>query len=122
MHRRSQRDPAKEPFWRQAFQDWQASGKTRNPFCADRGLSRHAFDYWRSEIAKRDTESTRPTTPPASTPTPLPTAKPVLMPLRIVSATPLEIRLADGRSVLVPAGFDPKHLQAVLAVLEHKPC
>jgi hypothetical protein len=122
MHRPSQRDPAKEPFWRHAFQDWKASGKTRNPFCVDRGLSRHAFDYWRSEIAKRDAETTRPPAPPEPTPTPLPTAKPVLMPLRIVSATPLEVRLADGRSVLVPAGFDPKHLPAVLAVLEHKPC
>lgn len=122
MHRRSQRDPVKEQFWRQAFRDWKASGQTRNQFCADRGLSRHTFEYWRSEIAKRDTESTRPPTPPKSTPTPPPTPKPLLMPLRIVPSTPLEIRLTDGRSVLVPAGFDPKHLQAVLAVLEPKPC
>lgn len=121
MHRHSQRDPAKEQFWRQAFHDWKASGKTRNQFCADRGLSRHAFDYWRSEIAKRDTESPRPTTPPEPTPQPV-VPQPRFLPLRIGSATPLEIRLADGRSVLVPVGFDPKHLQAVLAVLESKPC
>lgn len=88
MHRPSQRDPAKEQFWRQTFHDWKASGQTRKQFCSERGLSRHAFDYWRQEIAKRDAQMNPSMTSPEPKP---PTAKPLLMPVRLVSAAPLEV-------------------------------
>jgi hypothetical protein len=120
MHRSSQRDPAKEQFWRQVFHDWKASGQPRKQFCSERGLSCHAFDYWRQQIVQRDAKAT-PATPPEPRPQST-AAKPLLMPVRLVTATPLEIRFPDGRSILVPEGFDPKHLRAVLQALEAKAC
>jgi hypothetical protein len=35
-----------------------------------------------------------------------------------VSGGAIEIRLAEGRCVLVEPGFDPNHLRAVVAALE----
>jgi hypothetical protein len=122
MNRRH-RDPAKEHRWRQILRDWKVSGKSRNQFCRERGLSTNTFDYWRREIAQRDAEPA-----PASIPTPTPVkspsapATPVLLPVRIVATAPLEIQLTGGRSISVPSGFDPKHLRAVLDVLEAPPC
>jgi hypothetical protein len=120
MNRRH-RDPAKEHRWRQILRDWNASGKSRNQFCRERGLSTHTFDYWRREIAQRDAErAPAPTSTPVKSP-PAP-ATPILLPVRIVATAPLEIKLTGGRSIAVPSGFDPKHLRAVLEVLEARPC
>jgi hypothetical protein len=117
MNQRHRRDPAKEQRWRQILRDWNASGKSRNQFCRLRGLSTNTFDYWRREIAQRDAERA-----PHPTPVQSPPAPPALIPIRIVTTAALEIRLAGGRSIAVPSGFDPNHLRAVLEVLEAPPC
>jgi hypothetical protein len=121
MNRHHHRDPAKEQRWRQILRDWKASGKSRKQFCRDRGLSTNTFDYWRRAIARRDAQrAPAPSPTPAKSP-PAP-APPALIPVRIVATALLEIRLGGGRSVAVPAGFDPNHLRAVLEVLEARPC
>ena len=122
MNRRTYRDPAKEPFWRQIFRDWKASGKTRKLFCQQQNLRLSTFDYWRAEIARRDASSNRPSSASPS-PQPKPLApSPILVPVRVVVNSPLEVQLANGTRISVPPGFDPKHLQAVLQVLEGKSC
>jgi len=120
MNRRH-RDPAKEQRWRQILRDWKASGKSRNQFCRECALSTNTFDYWRREIAQRDAER-RPAPTPTSPPVKSPPAPAAFIPVRIVAIEPLEIRLADGRCIAVPSGFDPNHLRAVLDVLEAPPC
>jgi len=45
-------DEAKQTAWIGHLQDWESSGETRGKFCASRGLSIHAFDYWRQRLGK----------------------------------------------------------------------
>lgn len=121
MNRRTYRDPAKEPYWRQIFRDWKASGKTRKQFCQQQNLRLSTFDYWRAEIARRDASPNRPSTSPSPQSKPL-SPPPVLVPVRVVVTTPLEVQLPNGTRISVPPGFDAHHLQALLAVLEDPRC
>lgn len=112
MARQWQRDPAREQFWRKTFREWEGSSKTRHQFCIERKLATSAFDYWRREIVRRDAQrlnQKRDDTP-------------VLIPIKVIAATPLEVKLLNGRSILVPAGFDANHLRTLLDVLEGQPC
>jgi transposase len=117
MNRSNQPDLAKEQFWRQTFRDWKASGQTRKQFCAQRGLSPHTFDYWRQVLTKRDAQGPLPSPTPPSLPN-----KPLLVPVKVVLSASLEVKLPNGSSILVPAGFDPKHLKQLLEVLEQPEC
>ena len=116
MHQGTHRDPAKEQRGRPILRDWNASGKTRAAFCRARQLSVNTFDFGRREIGKRDRPSAARTRPAA------PSVKPVLLPITITSSAPLTIQLTNGTRITVPGGFNPQHLQAVLPILEGKPC
>ncbi len=116
MPRRRLRDPLKEQRWRQLIADWKTSGLSRAAFCRSRQLSVNTFDFWRRELVKRDAPSASRTLPTA------PPAKPVLLPITITAPASLEIYLHSGTRITVPAGVDPKHLQAVLQLLEGKSC
>ncbi len=43
-------DDSKRAAWIGYLKEWEASGETRGGFCAARGLSIHAFDYWRQRL------------------------------------------------------------------------
>ena len=59
-----------------------------------------------------------------------PSVSPVFLPVRVVDAgielarltTPIEILLPEGPTVRVPAGFDPRTLGDILAVLGDRRC
>jgi hypothetical protein len=83
------------------------SGETVEAFCRERGLTTSMFYTWRKRLrgsaAERFLEVQ--VAKPAARPTP-------------AKRGAIEIRLAEGLSVLVEPGFDRDHLRAVVAALE----
>jgi hypothetical protein len=108
-------DPRKEQFWRDHLHRWQSSGLAIRAYCRRHHLAEASFHAWRRTLARR--ERRRPPT----------TAVPAVsfVPLTIIpepTAPPLELVLANGRCLRIPAAFPPERLPAVLAVLEVPSC
>ena len=118
------RDPAREKFWRRTIQEQRQSGLSVRDFCRREGLRDWTFRWWRQELARRDHERS------AALPGEPAEAAPSFLSVRVVDleavaprpAPPIEIVLPTGPTVRVPAGFDPRTLGHVLAVLEGRPC
>jgi hypothetical protein len=118
------RDPAWERFWRRTIREQQRSGLSVRDFCKREGLKDGAFRWWRQELPRRDRGAS---VAPRGEWT---EAAPAFLPVRVVDpegiaprpAPPIEIVLPTGPTVRVPAGFDPRTLGHVLAVLEGRPC
>ena len=122
------RDPAREQFWRRTVRRQQRSGLTIRDFCRREGLKDWTFRWWRQELERRDQKAdSNQRVDPAGTPT---VATPAFLPVQIVdleSVAPrppalIEVMLPSGPTVRVPDGFDPRTLQAVLALLEGRRC
>src|SRR5258707_4684019 len=89
--------------WRELISDQARSGQTVTAFCRERGLCRPYFFVWKKRLGEDTTTQflevqLRETTPSA------------------VRDTRVEIRLSNGRSLLVGRGFDAEHVRALLAV------
>lgn len=126
------RDRGKERFWRRLLRLWQFSGRSVRGFCAEHHVSEALFFAWRRTIAQRDQEQRQrhaavgdaAVHAAAHQATP---ARAAFVPLRVIgsgtpdSASAFEVALGDGRSVRVPAGFDPASFRQLLAVLQESP-
>src|SRR2546429_180264 len=89
--------------WRELISEQARSGQTVTAFCRERGLCRPYFFVWKKRLGEDTTTQflevqLRETTPSA------------------VRDTLVEIRLQNGRSLLVGRGFDAEHVRALLAV------
>ena len=122
---KQQRDTHKEAFWRSKIQLWKDSGLSVRAFCRKHHLSEPSFYSWRAVIAQRDRIATQRVDLPAAPPVDQPAdqAEPLFLPLRL-TPTPqlLEVVLADGTLVRVPAAFDADALMRLLAILRGQPC
>ena len=91
--------------WRRLISEQARSGQTVTAFCRERSLCRPYFFAWKKRL-REDTAvkflevQLRETTPSA------------------VRDTRVEIRLQNGRSLLVGRGCDAEHVRALLAVVE----
>src|SRR5258708_29090340 len=88
--------------WRELISEQARSGQTVTAFCRERGLCRPYFFVWKKRLGEDTTTQflevqLRETTPSA------------------VRDTRVEIRLSNGRSLLVGRGFDAEHVRALLA-------
>lgn len=113
-------DPRKEQFWRRMLKLWKHSGLSVRAFCQQHDLAEPSFYSWRAVIARRDQANPQPadTAPNATAPT-----LPLFLPIRLAAPpAPLEVLLADGTLLRVPADFDAASLQRLLAVLRGAPC
>lgn len=85
--------------------DFEQSGLTRKAFCEARGVALHRLDYYRQR---------------ARTGRVAPAAE--LLPVELIDAAPascvLRVELANGRRIVVEAGFDVAHLKRLITVLE----
>jgi hypothetical protein len=113
-------DPRKEQFWRRKLQLWKRSGLSVRAFCQQHDLSEPSFYCWRSVIAQRDAQAAD--LPAGPDDRPANQAEPLFLPLRLAASGPLEVVLADGTIVRVPATFDAAALTRLLAVLRGQPC
>jgi hypothetical protein len=117
-----QRDAAKERFWRTMVRQWRHSGLAVGDFCEQRQLSEASFYAWRRTLVARD-RAKRNNADQASGAGPA--NPPLFVPVSVAvpATTALEVVLAGGCVVRVPAGFDADSLRQVLAVLqEDAPC
>jgi transposase-like protein len=93
--------------WSGLISEQSGSGETVEAFCRKRGLPTSQFYTWRKRLRRSAAEQflvvqiAKPAAQPASS-----------------KRGAIEIRLAEGRSVLVELGFDPDHLRAVVTALE----
>jgi transposase-like protein len=99
--------PETRSKWSGLIAEQSESGETVEAFCRERGLTTSQFYTWRKRlrgaVAERFLE--------------VQVAKPAAWPTLSKRGT-IEIRLAEGRCVLVEPGFDPDHLRAIVAALE----
>src|SRR5436305_11536166 len=102
------RDQHKERQWQRWIAQWRTSGLSVRDFCARHGLATPHFYAWRRRLQRRAVEQGP------------------FLPVQVVAATPpppassLEVVLADGAVVRVPAGFDAATLRQLMAVLREE--
>ena len=87
-------------------QDFEQSGMSRKAFSSARGVALHTLDYYRAR--HRGHRAAAPA--------------PELLPVDLVSAPPanggLRVELANGRRIVVEAGFDVSVLKQLVSALE----
>lgn len=100
--------------WRELVSEQLASGKSVAAFCRERDLREWQFYEWKRRLRQADTgkfvevEVAGSEAPEASTPS------------ASERSAPIEIRLRQGRSLMVVPGFDASHLRRLLTVLERE--
>ena len=102
MTKRSQKAWTK---WRKLVSEHERSGQTATVFCRERGLCRPYFFAWKKRL-REDTQM-----------------KFLEVQLQEPGSSPIrdsrvEIRLQNGRSLLVGPGCDADYLRALLAIVE----
>jgi transposase-like protein len=102
--------PIKQVKWRSLVSKQEESGQSVAAFCRARGLPESLFYYWKKRLREG-------ATPPFVE---VQVAQPHLSPRGSRSAVgaTIEVRLSNGRSLIVAREFDASHLRAVLAVVE----
>lgn len=90
--------------WATRVHDWKHSGLTAESYAQRAGLNAGTLLWWSSQLGRGDSR-----TPPV--------VEVVMTPRGGVDGA-LEVVLASGIRVAVPAGFDQVTLQRLLAVLE----
>jgi hypothetical protein len=95
--------------WRGLVSEQSESGQSVAAFCEERGLRAWQFYEWKKRL--RESEAAKFVEVQIASP-----AEPVRPAGGRSSA--IEIRLKEGRSLVVEPGFDAGHLRALLAVLE----
>ncbi len=90
--------------WGGIVEDYQQSGKSRDGFSAERGISVASLGYHLVKQRKQLQKRSR------------------LLPVELVSSpvseSTLRVELVNGRRIAVQAGFDAELLRRVVAVLE----
>jgi len=90
--------------WRRLVAEQARSGQTVIAFCRERGLCRPYFFVWKKRLRER------------------PAAR--FLEVQVTERSPIsrdsriEIRLRNGRSLVVEQGFDTEQVRALLAVAE----
>ena len=105
------RDLAKEQRWRQLIDLWRRSGLTVHAFCQRHHVTVSSFYAWRRTLRKRDNSDCPVTFLPVHVRADDRNAPP-----------PLELVLANGRSLRIPSGYDDTQLRRLLRTLEDSPC
>jgi len=103
-----------EARWRALIAEQQASGRSVAAFCRERGLRDGPFYEWKKRLRPHEAEPFIAVEIAAveTTATPLPVVP--------MSSVPIEIRLQNGRSLLVGPDFEAEHLRRLLRVLEQE--
>jgi ATP-dependent helicase YprA (DUF1998 family) len=97
--------------WRDLVAEQERSGQSVAAFCRDRELAQTQLTYWKRRVreAGRVPFVEVQLRPPGAEPR---------VQARASGSTTIEVLLKNGRSLMVAAGFDGRHLRALLAVVE----
>ncbi len=96
--------------WRNLISEQEESGQRVAAFCLGRGLPRRQFYYWKKRLRR----AASPQFVELQVARPFPKQKHS----RSMPAATIEVRLSNGRSLMVAPGFGASHLRALLAVVE----
>jgi hypothetical protein len=91
--------------WRSLISEQKRNGKSVAAFCRERHLHASHFYWWKKRLRK-DTTARFVEVQVAESPADVP------------GASRIEVRLQNGRSLVVGRGFDAEHVRALLAVVE----
>ena len=97
--------------WRDLVSEQEQSGQSVAAFCRDRELAGSQFIYWKRRLREAGRA------PFVEVQLAQPGAEPRAQ-ARALGSTSIEVRLRNGRSLMVAASFDARHLRALLAVVE----
>jgi transposase-like protein len=102
--------PEKQAKWRRMIAEQKESGQSVAAFCRTRGVREALYYYWKKQLQ----EVARPQFVEVQV------AKPELSQRhsRAALGSTIEVRLRNGRSLMVAPEFDAGHLRALLALLE----
>ena len=92
--------------WRRLIAKQARSGQTVTAFCGERGLCRPYFFVWKKRL--RESAATKFLEVQVAEPAPL----------SVPGDSRIEVRLQNGRSLVVGRGFDAEQVRALLAVVE----
>jgi transposase len=101
--------------WRRHVADWKRSGLTAREFAARAGLNAGTLSYWKWRLS-RDAKAVKRQAARDSARTALVELAPVSL-----SDERVEVELASGHRLRVPAGFDTASLGRLLSVLQERP-
>jgi len=91
--------------WRRLISEQMRSGKSVAAFCREGKLCPSHFYWWKKRL-REHTTARFVEVQVAESPTNLP------------GDSRIEVRLQNGRSLMVGRGFDPEHVRGLLAVVE----
>ena len=106
----------RQVFWRDQLLEWAESGMGQRQFCRQRGLSPHAFTWWKAKY--RDELNLPYRTVKKSTGK---NSKNRFVEVKVSSHMPellYEVVLANRRSIRVTKRFDPDVLKKLIAAVE----
>jgi hypothetical protein len=100
----------------QAWKKWHTliceqveSGQTISAYCRQRGVNRQSFFAWKKRLSQDEAKGF----------VEVKVAKAITNPAEPVrGSAAIEVRLQNGRSLVVGPGFDTHHLRTLVAVLE----
>ena len=101
-------DAVKWETWRRRLREFDRGDWTVGDFCGRLGVSPATFYQWKRKLGKGMTRSdagSRPAAPAVN-----------FIPIEITSQPSIEVRLANGARVLVPA-HDPEAIRTVIGAL-----
>lgn len=115
----------REKYWRALIQECERSRLSRPEFCDRKSINAGTLSWWCDEIRRRDHQR-QAAAPKQRRRKRRTAAKPqAFVPVRLIEPAPrgasLEV-VIGGRTVRVPAGFDPADLTNLIAVLEARTC
>jgi hypothetical protein len=96
--------------WRELVAEQEQSAQSVAAFCLDRELAQSQLTYWKRRVREAAKA------PFVEVQLAQPGAEPRVQARALVSPT-IEVRLKNGRSLMVAASFDARHLRALLAVV-----
>jgi transposase-like protein len=101
--------PEKQVKWRNLIAEQKESGQSAAAFCRTRGVREALFYYWKKQLQEAARQFVE-----------LQVAKPDLSQRHsgVVLGSTIEVRLSNGRSLMVAPEFNASHLRALLVVLE----
>ena len=102
--------PVKQRKWQSLISDQETSGQSIAAFCRAREVSEPLFYYWRKklrEVATPGFVEVQVTEPEWRA-----------RHCRSAARSTIEVRLSNGRSLMVAPEFDARHLRALLALVE----
>jgi len=91
--------------WRRLVSEQGRSGQTVTAFCRERALCRPYFFLWKKRL--RESVAAKFLEVQLAEPTP-----------SVPDDSRIEVRLQNGRSLVVGRGFDAEHVRALLMVVE----